>query len=152
MGTTFPVRIVELNGQPWFVAVDVCRALGFNLSAGAAPHMQKVAQDERRVLKAADLPKSALGSAPSVSVVSESGLYKLVMRSDKPQARLFQDWVTRDVLPAIRKDGAYIMGEEKVASGEMDEDEFVLKAIRRLSSPATTTATSSSSALTATST
>lgn len=74
------------------------------------------------------------------------------MRSDKPQARLFQDWVTRDVLPAIRKDGAYIMGEEKVASGEMDEDEFVLKAIRRLSSPATTTATSSSSALTATST
>jgi prophage antirepressor-like protein len=74
------------------------------------------------------------------------------MRSDKPQARLFQDWVTRDVLPAIRKDGAYIMGEEKVATGEMSEDEFVLKVIRRLSSHAPTTATSSTSARTATST
>lgn len=44
-------------------------------------------------------------------LISESGLYKLIMRSDKPQARDFQDWVTRVVLPAIRKDGAYIMGE-----------------------------------------
>ena len=44
------------------------------------------------------------------------------MRSDKPEARAFQDWVTRDVLPAIRKDGAYVMGEEKVKTGEMDED------------------------------
>jgi prophage antirepressor-like protein len=43
-------------------------------------------------------------------VISESGLYKLVMRSNKPEARKFQDWVTRDVLPAIRKDGGYIMG------------------------------------------
>ncbi|WP_366518336.1 BRO family protein [uncultured Paracoccus sp.] len=41
-------------------------------------------------------------------IISESGLYKLAMRSDKPEARAFQDWVTRDVLPAIRKDGAYI--------------------------------------------
>lgn len=45
--------------------------------------------------------------------IAESGLYKLIMRSDKPEARQFQDWVTRDVLPAIRKDGAYVMGEEK---------------------------------------
>lgn len=51
------------------------------------------------------------------------------MWSDKPQARPFQDWVTGTVLPAIRKDGAYIMGEEKVVSGEMGEDEFVLKAM-----------------------
>lgn len=96
------------------------------------PHMKKVANDERRVLKASDLPKSVLGSAPSITVVSESGLYKLIMRSDKPEARRFQDWVTRDVLPAIRKDGAYIMGEEKVATGEMDEDAFVLKAYEML--------------------
>jgi hypothetical protein len=50
--------------------------------------------------------------------VSESGLYKLIMRSDKPEAKDFQDWVTRVVLPAIRKDGGYVMGEEKVATGE----------------------------------
>ena len=51
---------------------------------------------------------------PSLGLISESGLYKLVMRSDKPEARQFQDWVTRVVLPAIRKDGGYIQGEEKV--------------------------------------
>ena len=66
--------------------------------------------------------------------ISESGLYKLIMRSDKPEAQDFQNWVTRVVLPSIRKDGAYIMGEEKVASGEMDEDEFVLKAMTILQS------------------
>jgi len=50
------------------------------------------------------------GSAPTL--FSESGLYRLVMRSDKPEARTFQDWVTRDVLPAIRKEGVYVRGEE----------------------------------------
>ena len=51
------------------------------------------------------------------------------MRSNKPEAQFFQGWVTKVVLPAIRKDGAYIMGEEKVASGEESEDELVLKAL-----------------------
>lgn len=50
-------------------------------------------------------------------------------RSYKPEAKAFQDWVTRVVLPAIRKDGAYVLGEEKVVTGEMDEDELVLKAL-----------------------
>ncbi|MBB3175603.1 prophage antirepressor-like protein [Endobacter medicaginis] len=50
----------------------------------------------------------------NVSLISESGLYKLVMRSDKREARLFQDWVTRVVLPTIRQTGAYVVGEEKL--------------------------------------
>ncbi len=64
--------------------------------------------------------------AAAFNIISEAGLYKLVMRSDKPEARAFQDWVCGVVLPAIRKDGAYIQGEEKVATGEMSEDEFVV--------------------------
>lgn len=65
-----------------------------------------------------------------MSVVSESGLYKLVMRSDKPEAKDCQNWVTRVVLPAIRKDGSYIQGEEHVVSerhvaGVMSEDELL---------------------------
>lgn len=51
-------------------------------------------------------------------------MYRLTMRSDKPNARQFQDWVTREVLPAIRKDGMYVTGEEKVRTGEMSEDEL----------------------------
>jgi prophage antirepressor-like protein len=60
-------------------------------------------------------------------LVSEAGLYKLVMRSDKPEAKAFQDWVTGTVLPGIRKDGGYIKGEEKVATGDRSE---VLPSIR----------------------
>jgi len=68
-----------------------------------------------------------------LTLLSESGLYKLIMRSDKPTARPFQDWVTRDVLPAIRKDGAYIMGEEKVRTGEMPEDVYGIRVWNRQS-------------------
>lgn len=127
MDTTFPVRIVELDGQPWFVAMDVCKALAYNVKADGTVNttnaLAGLGTDEVITARISDNP----GKPPKL--ISESGLYKLVMRSDKPQARLFQDWVTRDVLPAIRKDGAYIMGEEKVATGEMSEEEFVLKAI-----------------------
>ncbi|ADZ65369.1 BRO family protein [Brucella melitensis] len=58
--------------------------------------------------------------------VSESGLYKLIMRSRKPEAKKFQNWVTQVVLPAIRKDGMYVRGEEKVSAGEMDLEELTL--------------------------
>ena len=77
-------------------------------------------------------PSAGLHAKTPLSVVSESGLYKLIIRAHPERnaaVRAFQDWVTRDVLPAIRKDGAYVMGEEKVATGEMSEDEFVLKAM-----------------------
>ncbi|HBT68496.1 MAG TPA: hypothetical protein DEB63_09970 [Agrobacterium sp.] len=59
------------------------------------------------------MPRAHLGLKPGrpLKFVSESGLYKLIMRSDKPEARKFQDWVTRDV-PAIRKTGGYLLNEE----------------------------------------
>lgn len=70
----------------------------------------------------------------AVSLISESGLYKLIMRAQRsnPMAAEFQDWVTRTVLPAIRKDGMYVAGEEKVATGELEEAEFVLRAMTML--------------------
>nr|WP_320143399.1 BRO family protein [uncultured Cohaesibacter sp.] len=65
-------------------------------------------------------------------LISESGLYKLVMRSDKPEARTFQDWVTRDVLPAIRKTGQYNVHAAKVAFGEMSLTEMTMKVLEGL--------------------
>jgi prophage antirepressor-like protein len=118
------IRLVEIDGSPWFVAKDVCGVLGLtNTSQSIRP----LASDEKGVNRI-DTP----GGAQDLSCISESGLYKLVMRSDKAIARRFQDWVTRDVLPAIRKDGAYIMGEEKVAIGELDEETFIQKAYEML--------------------
>ncbi len=104
------VRVIEINGAPWFVAADVCRCLGLPNTTMA---VRSLSADEKRSLSRIEV---GLSPGAAVNLITESGLYKLVMRSDKPQARKFQDWVTRDVLPAIRKDGAYIMGEEKVAA------------------------------------
>lgn len=64
------------------------------------------------------------GGTQKTSVISEPGLYALIMRSRKPEAQTFRKWVTSVVLPAIRKDGGYVMGEEKVATGEMSDDEL----------------------------
>ncbi|MCO7557031.1 BRO-N domain-containing protein [Metapseudomonas otitidis] len=121
---TADIRVVEIEGNPWFVAKDALAGMGYPQTSHANI-LKKLADDEV-------ILKQIQKGVRSVSLISESGLYKLVMRSDKPEAQRFQDWVTRDVLPAIRKDGAYIMGEEKVATGEMDEDAFVLKAIEIL--------------------
>lgn len=84
-----------------------------------------LAKDEHKVVEKRDISISGMSLfGPNVarcSLISESGLYKLIMRAQRinPAVVEFQDWVTKVVLPAIRKDGAYIMGEEKVVTGEM---------------------------------
>jgi len=122
------VRIVELEDGPWFVAADVCRVLGISNPPDA---IKKGLEPEEQQFMLRSNIDQIDGSFPNrgARCVSESGLYKLIMRSDKAEARPFQNWVTQDVLPAIRKDGGYIMGEEKLKTGEMDEDELVLKAM-----------------------
>lgn len=66
------------------------------------------------------------GGPQRVNIITESGLYKLIMRSDKPQAKHFQDWVTRVVLPTIRKEGAYVAGEEHIGKGTEEDDEAII--------------------------
>lgn len=113
----FRIRVVEIDGNPWFVAKDVCEVLG--LDGYASQHTKRLDDDECRVMTRTQNTSLPIfkGKAARVTLISESGLYKLIMRSDKPIAKRFQDWVTRDVLPAIRKDGMYVLGEEKVATG-----------------------------------
>lgn len=105
------IRVVQIAGEPWFAVGDVRDVLGIqrggtNLNYLDASEKQVIRKCGQTTLKGHGL-----------SIISESGLYKLVLRSDKPQAKPFQNWVTQVVLPAIRKDGGYIAGEEKVASG-----------------------------------
>jgi len=138
---TTEIRVVKINGNPWFLSRDVLAALGFPLvSSGGHPisvtsYLQYLSSDEKIEVRKDQGGYEEIflrAGQYRAYLISESGLYKLIMRSDKPKARRFQDWVTRDVLPAIRKDGAYIMGEEKVATGEMDEEAFILKAYEML--------------------
>jgi len=124
----------DRDGEPWFVAKETLAALGMDLTnGGPARYMKHLDQTEKTKVTRKELPQLFRGShAPSYLMISEAGLYKLIMRSNKPEAIQFQDWVTKVVLPAIRKDGAYVQGEEKVASGELSEDEFILKAVQIL--------------------
>lgn len=117
---------MQLEDGPWFVAKDVCLAIG--LEANPAAHLQGAPRNEMKVLRRDSIGTSysLVGLFPprsqAVTLISEPLLYRLALRAQhSPEARAFQDWVVRDVLPAIRKDGAYVMGEEKVATGEMDD-------------------------------
>lgn len=123
------LRVVQIDGQPWFLAVDVCRCLGLNPYNGVYMHLRKLRQDENR-----QIPPNLIGGKgmSKARIINESGLYKLIMRSDKAEARVFQDWVTRDVLPAIRKDGMYIQGEEKVDTGELEVEDLIRQASERV--------------------
>ena len=109
------IRVVDQGGDPWFVGADVLHVL-YGKAKGIAHVYDPLDADETQRVKSSHLN---LGRGPARVLISESGLYKLIMRSDKPNAKPFQDWVTRVVLPAIRKDGGYVAGEEKLATGEM---------------------------------
>lgn len=119
------LRTVLIDGEPWFVVREVCDVLGLLNPSRAAANLTKSYVGEFRFRK---------DGGRANKMVNEAGLYALVMRSNKPNAKAFQKWVTGTVLPAIRKDGAYVQGEEKLATGEMSEEEFVLKAISILQS------------------
>lgn len=94
-----PVRTVLLDGEPWWVLADVCRVLGIKNSRDV---VNRLDPDEKGVGQI-DTP----GGNQNMTIINESGLYKVILRSDKPEAREFSRWVTHEVLPAIRKTGHY---------------------------------------------
>ncbi|WP_088503756.1 Bro-N domain-containing protein [Burkholderia ubonensis] len=98
------LRVVEIDGAPWFVAKDVCDALGIANSRDA---MSALDGDERNTVAFSDGKRGN----PNKTVISESGLYALIVRSNKPEARAFRKWVTSEVLPSIRKHGMYMTQE-----------------------------------------
>ncbi len=111
-----------IEDKPWFVAVDVCRCLDIHIMPSGEVNVnnatRKLGDDESALYLMEGEGRWGL-QMKTYRCVSESGLYKFVLRSDKLVARRFQDWLTREVLPALRKDGMYVMGEEKVKTGEM---------------------------------
>lgn len=98
------IRTVNLHGEPWFVLKDVCVALDIG-----SPHKvyDRLEEDERSRIPVID----SLGRNQQTAIVNESGLYNVILRSDKPNAKPFRKWVTSEVLPSIRKHGAYMTPE-----------------------------------------
>lgn len=95
-----PIRVQLINGEPWFVAKDVCQVLGI---ANHKDAVSRLDDDERDGVGITD----PIGRPQTVTAVSESGLYSLIFQSRKPEARKFRKWVTGEVLPSIRKKGFY---------------------------------------------
>lgn len=91
------VRVIERNGEPWFVAADVCNALEIDRT-----QTRRLDDDEKGVYS-----MQTPGGAQMMNIVNESGLYALVLGSRKPEAKAFKRWVTHEVLPAIRRTGRY---------------------------------------------
>lgn len=105
------IRVIrDDDGEPWFVAKDVCDALGISVRDTA----KTLDKDERGVDTI-----HTLGGDQKMVIVSEAGLYSLILKSRKPEAHAFKRWVTHEVLPAIRRDGGYMVARDETPEQTM---------------------------------
>lgn len=98
------IRTITKDGEPWFVLADVCRALEIRNSRMVADRLDR---DELMSVKL-----TSGGQRREMTVINESGLYAVIIRSDKPQAQSFRKWLTSEVIPTIRRTGGYVSNEE----------------------------------------
>jgi anti-repressor protein len=100
------VRTVLINGDPWFVATDVCRALDISNSRDAVDRLDSDGVGSADII-------DSMGRKQSPTIISEAALYELAFQSRKPSAREFRRWVTTEVIPSIRRTGAYAVPESR---------------------------------------
>lgn len=107
------LRTVEISGEPWFVGKDVAAALGYAKERNALDkHVDKDDALKRGVT-------DSMGRTQQMTIINESGLYSLILSSKLPSAKEFKHWVTSEVLPSIRKNGAYIRNQENMTPAEI---------------------------------
>lgn len=116
------VRTVVKGEDVWFVAQDVCDVLGINKQRDAYSRLD---EDER-----GSVVVDTLGGKQNVNAINESGLYSLILRSRKPQAKAFKKWVTGEVLPSIRKHGAYMT--DQVLEQAVTNPDFAIGLLTKL--------------------
>ena len=106
------IRTMDINGEPWFVGKDVAEALGYSNARKAV--LVHVDAEDKGVTK-----WDTLGGTQQMTIINESGLYSLILSSKLPSAKEFKHWVTSEVLPSIRKNGAYIRNQENMTPAEI---------------------------------
>lgn len=94
------IRTLTIDGEPWFVAADVCRALEIGNPSMAVERLD----DDEKGISTID----TLGGKQRMTIINEPGLYSLVLSSRKPEAKVFRRWITHEVIPTIRKYGGYM--------------------------------------------
>ena len=111
------VRTMMIDGDPWFVAADVCKILGLNQVTNAVKSLD---EDEKALITIKGLSRGN----DTGNIINEFGLYNLILRSRKPEAKTFRRWITHEVIPAIRKHGMYITNP---LLGEIVKDPSILR-------------------------
>ena len=107
------LRTIEIDREPWFVGKDVAAALGYTKERNALDkHVDKDDALKRGVT-------DSMGRTQQMTIINESGLYSLILSSKLPSAKEFKHWVTSEVLPSIRKNGAYIRNQENMTPAEI---------------------------------
>lgn len=110
------VRIVEREGEPWFVGKDVAQTLGYsNTKDALARHVD----DEDKRQEDGVVILDPMGREQHPTIINESGLYSLVLSSKLPTAKAFKRWITSEVIPSIRKNGGYIAGQAELSPEEL---------------------------------
>lgn len=119
-----PVRtLTDENGEPWFVAKDVCNVLELNNVSQA---LSRLDDDEKQNI----ILNDGISRNPNRAIISESGLYALILASRKPEAHEFKRWVTHEVLPSIRKHGAYMT--QQTLDKALASPDFLIQLATRL--------------------
>lgn len=95
------VRTIQKDGEPWWVLKDVCEILGISHVKDTVNRLEEDEVGQTEVI-------DRLGRIQTTNIINESGLYNVILRSDKPEAKPFRKWVTSEVLPSIRKHGGYL--------------------------------------------
>ena len=108
------IRAIEKEGQPWFVAADVCRALELGNPTQA---LARLDEDEKALISIEGLSRGN----DKGNIVNEPGLYALILGSRKPEAKAFKRWITHEVLPSIRKGGSYSLGQKDPTKASLAE-------------------------------
>lgn len=110
------LRTVEIDGEPWFVGKDVAEALGYSNTKDAIT--AHVASEDKKLIQRSEITTLEIPNR-GMTIINESGLYSLILSSKLPSAKEFKHWVTSEVLPSIRKNGAYIRNQENMTPAEI---------------------------------
>lgn len=112
------IRTIQKDGEPWFVLADVCKVLEISHVKDTATRIDEDDIGQTEVI-------DRMGRSQKVWIINESGLYTVILRSDKPQAKPFRKWVTSEVLPSIRKHGAYMT--EQTLERALTSPDFLIR-------------------------
>lgn len=119
------VRTIEINNEPWFVLADVCKALELSTPSRVAERLEKDEVSQTHTI-------DRMGRTQNTTIVNESGLYAVILRSDKPRAKQFRRWITSEVLPTIRKHHAYM--QDDVLEKALTSPDFLIQLATQLKS------------------